>query len=188
MTTPRLLAWQRALYRVVRAGWANPLDTSFSRRAADRRWNSASFEALYCCGSERVARAVAFDILRMAGVVIADLQPAARPQLVELSWQGEVVDVCTAGGIHAAGFVAEYPMGVGKDQTRAAAERWHGEGFEGTGSRSASLARMGQPDWTGPVENWCEVTLWPGNWRRAPRIIRRRRDDRWLLAMRRQKE
>lgn len=178
----RLRPWRSRLYRVVRRGWADPLDTSFSRLAPDRRWNSASFEALYCCGSEAVARAVTLDLFRFAGIVAEDLQEAARPQLAEIEWRGELVDVYSAEGVEAGGFPPEYPSGAGKDQTRAAAERWRRARREGVMCRSASLARMGQTAWPEPAEPRCEVALWPGAWVRKPKLIARREGEEWLRA------
>lgn len=176
----KLREWRQKLYRVVRQGWANPLDASFSRVTPDRRWNTDAFEALYCCGSEAVARAVALDVLRMAGVVIADLQPAARPQLVEFAWSGALVDAYSNDGLNEAGFATTYPAGVTGEQTRAAATAWHGAGYEGVCCRSASLARMGMTEWPEPAERRCEAALWPANTTQKPRLLRRRKDQRWL--------
>lgn len=176
----RFLPWDAKLYRVVRRGWANPLDTSFSRTAADQRWNSEGFEALYCCGSEPVARAVTLDVFRMAGVVLADLRTEARPQLVEIGWSGPVVDVSTGPGVLSAGFLSGYPASVPKNRTRAAAKRWHSRRAEGVCCRSASLGRMGKTSWKGDHRAWCELALWPGNWVHAAQLLRRPSSDRWL--------
>lgn len=89
------------LYRVIRRGWADPLDTSYSQRAsADNRWNTPDFPALYSSCSERVARAVARDVFRSAAIELADLQGAMLPELVEIAWAGEVVDVASLEGEH----------------------------------------------------------------------------------------
>lgn len=181
MSQPFEMNWRQRLYRVVRRSWKQPLDASFSRLAGDRRWNDGSFEALYCCGSERVARGVAQDIFRLAGLTPADLQPGARPALAEISWSGTVADVCTADGVKAAGFPASYPAGVERADTRAAAAEWRAAGWEGVGCRSASLARMGEMEWTGAAWRWCEVALWPDNLKRRPRLIGVRRDEGWWL-------
>lgn len=182
MSTPLLRKWSTKLFRVVRQGWANPLDTSFSRRTPNRRWNDSAMEALYCCGSERVARAVAFDIFRLAGVVSADLQEEYRPQLVEIRWTGDLIDIYSAQGLAEAGFSGRYPQGISKDQTRAAAAVWHSGGSQGVLCRSASLARIGQTEWPEPAAERGEVALWPSNSAKKPRLIRRRRDDGWLRA------
>ena len=89
------------VYRVVRRSWRNPLDATFSQRpTADNRWNTNRFPALYCCCSVTVARAVALDVLRYAGIELTDLRPDVQPRLVEISWSGEVVDVATAAGVN----------------------------------------------------------------------------------------
>ncbi len=175
-----LRAWTGKLFRVVRRGWADPLNTSFSRGAGNHRWNDAGFEALYCCGSERVARAVTLDVLRFAGVVAADLREDYRPQLIEIRWAGSLIDLYSAPGLAAAGFPEQYPEGMSKEQTRLAASGWHAAGEQGICCRSASLSRMGQRQWPEPAASGCEVALWAANWKTPPKLIRRRRDEDWL--------
>jgi hypothetical protein len=181
MARPRRVPHEhQPVYRVVRAGWANPLDASFSRRAADNRWSSAAFAALYCCCSPRVARAVTRDVLRLAGVEPQDLQPAYRPRMVEVLWRGEVIDVASPEGVRAAGFPTDYPRGVDKAETRRAAGRWHRAGAEGVVCRSASLARLGFADWSGDHERWGELAIFPENAERAPKLGKGHDDLGWL--------
>ena len=169
------------IYRVVRRGWPDPLDASFSQRAgADNRWNTPAFAALYCACSERVSRAVARDIFRLATVEIADLQDSVVPQLVETEWTGEVVDMASAHGIDASGFASTYPEGSDKAVTRAAATDWHAAGAEGVLTRSASLVRQGQNDWDGGHERWSEIAIFVDNSRSKPVLLRRRSDLEWL--------
>lgn len=169
------------VYRVVRAGWIDPLDASFSRRTPDRRWNDAAFPALYCCCSEAVARAVARDVLRYAGLRLDELQPAARPELAEIAWQGRVADVTTPEGIEAAGFPPEYPRHLSRHETRRRAARWHGAGgVEGVVCRSASLARLGFERWLGAHDGWSELAIFADRAGRRPRLLHRRSDLDWL--------
>lgn len=170
------------LYRVARAGWHDPLDVSYSQLRSDNRWNTPEFPALYACCSERVARAVALEVFRIYSLVLEDLPPSTRPQLAELGWQGEAVDVASAEGIAAASFPATYPESVSRSATQRAAAAWHEEGREGVVCRSASLARLGFSDWQGSHEPWGEVAIFVQNARHQPRLIRRRADDRWLRA------
>lgn len=180
MKTPRLLDWTRQpLYRVVRRAWKDPLDTSFSRKA-NHRWNTSEFEALYCCASPGVARAVALDVFRLAGLVLEDLRPEARPQLVEIAWRGRLVDVATPEGVKAAGFPARYPEGITRAATQASAESWWKAGFEGVLCRSASLARLRFSGWQGDPASWSEAAIYPANARLAPRLVRRIRGLGWL--------
>jgi hypothetical protein len=158
------------------------MDASFSQRAGDRRWNTVEFPALYCCCSVLVARGVTRDLLRLTGAEVEDLQPAFRPRLVELAWSGEVVDVSTPEGIAAAGFAADYPAGVSKRLTRAAATQWHEEGDEGVVCRSASLWRLGFSDWTGSHSRWSELAIFVENCSVAP-VRKGHRDDlEWLTG------
>ena len=171
----------KPLYRVVRRGCTDPLDISHSkRRLGDYRWNSGEFGALYCCCSEWVARAVALDRLRLAGLDMTDLQTPARPQLVEISWSGRVVDVSSNEGVAAAGFPASYPEGVRKEQTRRAAAQWRATGAGGVVFRSAALQRRGFSHWSGAHQRWSETAIFLGNGESPPTLIRRRDDSAWL--------
>ncbi len=175
--TPRLVLHRhRPLYRVVRAGWADPLDPGFSQRRPDRRWNTAAFPALYCCCSPRVARAVARDLFRFAGVELEELAPAFRPRLVELAWWGRVVDVASARGVAAAGLPTSYPRGVEKEATRERAVEWHRAGAQGVVCRSASLARLGLAVWRGGHEPWSELAIYVENSDNRPRLLGDRAD------------
>lgn len=180
MSLRRLSFADPALYRVVRAGWRDPLDASFSRQAVDQRWNSSGFAALYCCGSLLVARAVARDVLRLAGVEIDDLLPEWRPRLVEVGWRGDLVDVATPEGIAAVGYPPSYPADLAKHQTRRDAERWHRAGEEGVACRSASLWRMGFADWSGNWPRWSEVVVFVESCRSRPLLLGSRDDLAWL--------
>ncbi|MEA2691067.1 MAG: hypothetical protein QOJ16_454 [Acidobacteriota bacterium] len=172
----------QALYRVVRTGWSDPLDATFSQTARDRRWNTVDFPALYCCLSLDVARAVTRDLLGLAGIELGDLQPAYRPRLVEVGWSGELVDVATAPGVAAAGFPESYPEGVERSATRRAAVRWHRQGREGVACRSASLLRLGWTEWTGAPERFSEAALFVDNCRVVPVRLGHRDDGGWLAA------
>jgi hypothetical protein len=168
------------IYRVIRQDWVDPLDASFSQRAIDNRWNTAEFPALYCCCSEAVARAVTLDIFRMSGVELDDLQLAYRPQLVEISWTGRVVDVASPEGIEASQLPPEYPQLVAKWQTRRMAAVWHRSGNEGVLSRSASLERLRFSAWTGSHARWGEIALFARNWNTGPMLLSRRTDMAWF--------
>jgi len=168
------------VYRVVRAGWNDPLDATFSRRSGDRRWNTEDFPALYCCCDPGVARAVALDVFRMAGVELEDLQLDVQPQLTEIEWRGEVVDMVTEDGLQAAGFSLSYPEGSDREATRASAVAWHAAEAEGVCARSASLARRGFSAWSGDHRRYGELAIYVSNSTTEPVLRRRRRDLRWL--------
>lgn len=182
MKEPSIVAHShQPIYRVIRAGWKDPLDSSFSVQKPDRRWNTSDFPALYCCCGELVARAVALDRLDFDGVVVEDLDPAVVPQIAEIAWQGEPVDVVSAAGIEAAGFPLTYPDGVEISDTQQAASRWFRDCFEGVVCRSASMRRLGFSDWSGPHERWSEVAIWDSKSRQRPKLLNRRTDLRWLF-------
>ncbi len=172
------------IYRVVRAQWPDPLDSSYSQQRSDNRWNTPAFGALYTCCSEMVARAVALDVFRLHAVMLEDLHPLVRPELAEIAWQGEVVDIASAEGVAGAGFPATYPEGVSRTETQRSASAWHEAGREGVVCRSASVARLGISGWQGGHEAWGEAAVFVHNARMRPRLIRRRSDGRWLGARR----
>lgn len=182
MSERRLRHDHEPIYRVVRASWNDPLDASFSRTAKDRRWNPPEFAALYCCCSEAVARGIAWDVFGFASVDPEDLQPGLRPQLAEIDWSGELVDMVSEEGVQAAGFAADYPVGVDKKQTRQQAETWHGEEAEGVCCRSASLQRQGRSTWQGDHRAFGELALFVDHLRRQPQLRQRRTDLGWLRA------
>ncbi|HEV7519020.1 MAG TPA: RES domain-containing protein [Thermoanaerobaculia bacterium] len=174
----------QVLYRVVRAGWSDPLEATWSQTARDRRWNTIDFPALYCCLSLDVARAITRDLLGLAGVELDDLQPAYRPRLVEIGWSGELVDVATAPGVAAAGFPGSYPEGVHRSDTRRAALRWYRQEREGVACRSASLHRLGLAKWTGAPERWSEAALFVDHCRTPPVRLGHHDDGGWLQPVR----
>ncbi|MGH2358923.1 MAG: RES family NAD+ phosphorylase [bacterium] len=149
------------LFQVLRAGHGQPLEASHSRRSPGR-WNTVAFPALYACCSESAARAVTQDRLNVAAVNLEELQPEARPQLFELDWSGEVVDVVSAEGVQAVGLSAAYPADTDRSQTQSLAAQWHDARREGVLCRSASLWRLGFMDWSGDHARWGEVTVFVG--------------------------
>ena len=176
-----LLQPRRTLYRVVRRSWADPLDARFSRQQTSNRWNTPDFAALYCCLSEKVARAVTLDLFRLAGLELADLRPEVRPQLVAIEWEGRCVDMCMTESITAAGFPPDYPAGVGVAATQRAAAQWRESGFEGVLCRSASLARLGFDHWIPPHERWSEAAIFVETASTPPRLLARRDDFDWFV-------
>jgi len=162
------------VFRVIRVNWEDPLDTSFSQNSSDNRWNSKNFAALYCCCSEPVAVAVAEDVFAYAGVDLSDLQPEYRPQVAEISWSGNVVDVISEEGIEAIGFPLRYPADIRKSQTRDLAVEWFRDGSEGVVCRSASMMKKGFSEWRGQHELWSELAVFVTNTKTSPRLISRR--------------
>lgn len=165
------------LFRVGPTSWTDPTDASFSQRRSDNRWNTPAFPALYCCCSERVARAVVEDRLRRLAVELADLTPDARPQLAEIDWTGTVVDMISDAGIVANGFLPAYPADVKLADCQRASLVWHEAGYDGVVCRSAALHRVArEAHWQGDHGAWGEVAVFTQNARRTP-TLRRLRDD-----------
>lgn len=170
------------IYRVIRRGWPNPLDTSYSQlRSTDNRWNTPGFPALYCCCSPTVARAIVHDVFRLTSVDIEDLQEDARPQLVEIHWTGEVVDMITESAIVNAGFQADYPRDTGHSQTQMIASNLHSKGAEAILCRSASLSRLGFANWEGDHQFWSELAIFTQNAAVRPSLLKRHVELDWLF-------
>jgi len=175
------------IFRVIRRGWPDPDDARFSQFSrVNNRWNTPSFPALYCCCSETVARAIVRDIFRFAGVDLAGLQETAQPQLVEIHWSGEPIDMVSEAAIAAAGFSREYPIGSHHSETQRIATKWHREGAAGVLCRSASLARFGYSDWTGDHPRWGELAIYTDNSTITPSVLKRRDDPTWLIPVHKQ--
>ncbi|HET8678960.1 MAG TPA: RES family NAD+ phosphorylase [bacterium] len=169
------------LYRIARREWADPLDASFSQRVDDNRWNVRGFPALYCCCSERVARAIVLDRFRKGNMALEDLTADTSPQLVELEWSGPVADLASDDGLAAAGFPITYPEGVTLQRCQEAAASWHEQRIQGVLCRSAAIQRVGLPaQWREPHQPWGELAIYTRNARSKPTLKRRREDDTWL--------
>lgn len=172
------------LLRVVQRSWESAADASYSQARNDRRWNTRDFPALYCCCGERVARANAVDPLRRSNTFLEDLTPDTMPQLAEIDWAGELVDVASHDGLTANGFAVNYPVGVTIVQCQQAATNWHAQNCQGVVCRSVPLHRLGRETaWTGSHEDWAEVAIFTQRSRQVPREIGRRDIDfAWLHA------
>jgi hypothetical protein len=156
-------------------------DTTFSQGPkADNRWNTVDFLALYCCCSEAVASAIVKDIFRITGANLADLLETAYPQLAEIQWQGEAVDMTAESAIVLAGFSRDYPNGANHDETQTVAIIWHADGASGVLSRSASMAHLGFNAWRGDHAAWSELAIFTANSPTKPVLISRRDDLGWL--------
>jgi hypothetical protein len=168
------------VFRVVKAGWQNPLDTTHGKLRGGR-WNPKNtFGVLHTACSERVARAITLDLFRFAAVELDDLMPAVRPALAEISWQGTTIDVVTDAGVSGAGFIAAYPDGVGHQITQPVGVNWHQDGREAVVCRSASLSRLGFRTWSGSHEPWGELAIFVENVDAAPFLLQMRSNLDWL--------
>jgi hypothetical protein len=169
------------IFRVVRRGWPDPIDATFSQSPkVDNRWNTVDFPALYCCCSETLASSIVKDIFRITGATLTDLLETAYPQLVEIQWQGEPVDMTAESSIVLAGFSPDYPDRANHSQTRIVAIAWHAGGASGVLCRSASMARLGFSGWNDDHAAWSELAIYTTNCSTKPIVLNRRDDLDWL--------
>lgn len=134
---------------------------------------------MYTSCSERVARAIANDLLQLAAVNLDDLNPEIRPVLVEIEWHGEVVDMCSVSGIVECGFGIDYPAKYEHRDTQPFGLAWHTLGADGIQSRSASLFRTDHKGWMGDHREWGEVAIFVRNAARPPTVKSVRSDFAW---------
>ena len=180
MTTATIAHTHTPLYRVVQHGWADPTDSSYSQTVDNNRWNTRDFPALYCCCSSRVARGVVQE--RFGNdIVLEDLNPEVMPDLAEIDWNGDVVDVASLAGVKANGFSARYPEGTTIVDCQKAATSWHARTLDGVVCRSASLNRLGvETEWANDHQAWSEVAIFTSISRTKPKLGNRRVGPEWL--------
>ena len=126
-------------WRVCNPSWADPLDTSFSRRKGGR-WNSPlSFGVLYLNATTTVAAANARRYAADHGYALADLLPGEEPQVLECTLPEQaLVDIVTPAGIAAAGLPAAFPYGVDRAQCQPIGARCFGDNEAGIAGLSAA--------------------------------------------------
>ena len=124
-------------YRVVAPSWADPADTSYSKKQGGR-WNPpGEFGALYLNADVHVAAANARAQHAGRAIKLFDLVPEARPELVtfDVPWV-EVLDACTQKGVAALGFADNFPYQVTWPACQAVAREAHTAGLSGIAARS----------------------------------------------------
>lgn len=96
--------------RLAEPDWADPLDTSHSRRHGGR-WNApGTFGALYLNATERMARLQVRHGLAGQPYDVEDLDPAEQHDLVEVRVSPcEALDCVSDAGLAAAGLPAGHP-------------------------------------------------------------------------------
>jgi len=136
--------------RVANPGWADPFDTTFSRRAGGR-WNPpGSFGALYLNRDIRTASANARRVLaEQGGFSLFDLKPERRPVAVRCTLLPRLLaNAVTETGLGAIGLPAEYPWQVGWDRCQPIGARLQEAGEDGIAARSAAEC-AGPGHWMG---------------------------------------
>ncbi len=136
--------------RVAKPAWADPFDTTFSRRAGGR-WNPpGSFGALYLNRDARTASANARRFLaEQGGFSLWDLRPERRPVAVRCTVSPRLlVNAVTATGLGAIGLPAEYPWRVGWDRCQTVGAGLQKAGEKGIAARSAAEC-AGPGQWVG---------------------------------------
>ena len=124
--------------RVCDPSWADPLDTTFSKRHGGR-WNApGEFGVLYLNATVAVAAGNARRAYEGEIATLFDLLPEQRPdlQLVTVASM-RVVDAVTDGGLRALRLPASYPVGASWAACRRIGARAHAAGEHGIACRSA---------------------------------------------------
>nr|WP_246345305.1 RES family NAD+ phosphorylase [Conexibacter arvalis] len=125
-------------------GWADPLDTSWSRRAGGR-WNArGSYGVLYLNGSDELARLQVAHKLAGQPFGVEDLDPSEQHDLVRVDVADrEARDCVTADGLAAVGLPASYPRDhagdlVGHERCQPLGADARDDGLAGVLCRSAA--------------------------------------------------
>lgn len=129
-----------AYLRVAKPEWADPFDTSFSRRSGGR-WNPPGvFGVLYLNRDQAAASANARrHFAEQGGFSLLDLKPEKRPIAIPcLLKRTKLVDVLTDAGITALGLPVEYPWQVPHSRCRPIGRRLHQAEESGVAVRSAA--------------------------------------------------
>lgn len=136
--------------RVANPAWADPLDTTFSRRTGGR-WNPpGSFGALYLNRDLRTAMANARRFLaEQGGLSLLDLKPERRPVAVRCAVSPRLLgNAVTGQGLTALGLPPEYPWQVGWDRCQPIGAQLREAGEVGLAVRSAAEC-TGPGQWVG---------------------------------------
>lgn len=132
-----------AYYRVCDPAWADPADTTYSKRHGGR-WNPAGeFGALYLNASVAAAVANARRSLRLQfgdAVTFDDLQPHALPELAHFSVRSrEFADAVTAEGLRHLELPVSYPEACERSRCARVARELYRAGEAGVAARCAPL-------------------------------------------------
>ncbi len=134
-------------YRVCDPSWADPSDTSYSRRKGGR-WNvpstktSSGFGALYLNATIEVARANARrHVWSTFAVVLEDLVSEHLPDLQEYDVREQrFVDAVTRDGISQTGLPFDYATAIPHTPCQQVAQRAYDAGEDGIATLSAVKA------------------------------------------------
>lgn len=100
-----------ACNRLAEPHWADPLDTSYSKRVGGR-WNApGSYGVLYLNTTAQIARLQVEHKLAGQPYDIEDLDPGVQHDLVEVDVaKTDALDLVSAAGLAAVGLPASYPL------------------------------------------------------------------------------
>jgi hypothetical protein len=143
---PGALTVRRAgtFHRLAEPHWADPLDTSHSRRVGGR-WNPpGEFGALYLNATVELARRQAEHKLAGHPYEIEDLEPVFQHDLVEVHvTETDALDLVSASGLAAVGLPRSYPADehggrVGHERCRPIGRAAYDEPLPALACRSAA--------------------------------------------------
>lgn len=129
-------------FRVCDPSWADPLDTSFSKRRGGR-WNEpGAFGVLYLNATVAVAAGNARRAYEGEIASLFDLLPEQRPdlQLITVS-PIRVVDAVSEAGLRSLRLPVSYPVGATWTACRRIGARAYAAGENGVACRTADAAK-----------------------------------------------
>jgi hypothetical protein len=173
-------AFSGILYRTIPSYSAEPLTARYS--IAGGRWNPPNtYHVLYTYGAVETAQVAYSNYALTLGVDIANVNPEFQRDLVVLQLNAtQLADVATSTGLQNFGLPPDYPIGFQTEadwaKTRPIGEGIYAGGSVGIVTRSASLS-----DWSGPIDRWAEVVVFPERCE-APVLVKRLAFSDWFYT------
>ncbi len=179
-STTSQFSFSGILYRTIPSYSTEPLTARFSIEGG--RWNPPNaYLVLYTYGAVPTAQ-VAFTTYALnLGIDIANINPEFQRDLVVLQMNvNNLADIATNVGIQKFGLPPEYPIGFESEAawatTRPIGTAIYAAGAAGVVTRSARLS-----DWSGTIEGWAEVAVFPDR-SEAPVLVERLAFSDWFYT------
>jgi RES domain-containing protein len=176
--TTTQFAFSGVLYRTIPSYSNEPLTARFSIEGG--RWNPPNTHlVLYTYSAVQTAQVAFTNYALNLGIDIANVNPEFHRDMVVLQLNlDHLADVATNMGLQNFGLPQEYPVGFKSEadwtKTRPIGQKIYASGAGGIVTRSASLS-----EWSGPIEGWAEVAVFPDRCE-APVLVERLAFSDWF--------
>lgn len=178
--TTTQFAFNGILYRTIPSYSIEPLTARFSINGG--RWNPPNTHlVLYTYSAVHTAQVAFTNYALNLGVDVANINPEFQRDLVVLQLNAnQLADVATNFGLQNVGLPPEYPIGY-KSEADWAKTRPIGQGIYASGARGIVTRSASLTDWSGPIEGWAEIAVFPDRCE-APVILQRLAFSDWFYT------